>query len=168
MVSAIAGPSRALYATKAPTGVASPVFAASSAIAEAEAADEVAEVRDKRGRVIPRVQNYRTANFRVSPKKLNKLAQQIRGLPIDEAILQMHFSHKKPRITIRNMLHNAKATAANVAKLNKDVLFVKEAYIGKGRYEKRMLFHGRGRFGIMTRKSAHMKVGTWCLLGNDF
>lgn len=56
------------------------------------------------------------------------------------------------------MLYNAKATAANVTKLNQDLLYVKEAFVGKGRYEKRMLIHGRARSALMTRKSAHMKV----------
>ncbi|KAI9011736.1 ribosomal protein L22/L17 [Hyaloraphidium curvatum] len=164
---ALAGRCRARYSSDTTASAASPIFAVAGGDAAQDDATAAGPKKGKwqrgprfrvSGNIPARTQKYQTPNFRVSPKKLNKLAQQIRGLPIDEAISQMHFSHKKPRIKVRNMLYNAKATAVNVSKLNADQLYVKEAYIGKGRYQKSMLFHGRGRFGIMTRKVAHMKV----------
>lgn len=34
---------------------------------------------------------------------------------------------------------------------------IAQAWVGKGRYIKRVNFHGRGQFGIMHHKQAHIK-----------
>src|SRR4051812_15932869 len=51
-------------------------------------------------------QQYRwsSANFKISPRKLNMLAKQIRHLPINEAITQMEFSQKRASRRILNNL----------------------------------------------------------------
>lgn len=67
----------------------------------------------------------------------------------------MEFSHK--RIS-NKVLHNL-AFASKNAKEQKgfENLIVSQAWVGKGRYIKRIKPHGRGRWGIMHHKEAHIK-----------
>lgn len=86
---------------------------------------------------------------------MNQLARQLRNLNVDEAIKQMEFSHK--RISSK-VLHNL-AFARKNAKEQKgfENLVISQAWVGKGRYIKRIKPHGRGRWGIMHHKEAHIK-----------
>jgi hypothetical protein len=52
----------------------------------------------------------------VSPRKLNLLARQITGLPIDEAIVQMQFSHKKASKWIERELIEGRNRAVESSK----------------------------------------------------
>jgi large subunit ribosomal protein L22 len=56
---------------------------------------------------------YSTAKFKISPRKLNKLAHQISGLPVGEAILQMKFSEKRASQRIKSTLALARNHAAD-------------------------------------------------------
>ncbi|CAO3676232.1 unnamed protein product [Umbelopsis ramanniana] len=98
---------------------------------------------------------WASANFKTSPQKLNKIARQLRNLKVEDAIKQMEFSHK--RIS-NKVLHNL-AFANKNAKEQKgfENLVVSQAWVGKGRYIKRIKPHGRGRWGIMHHKEAHIK-----------
>ncbi|KAI9247676.1 ribosomal protein L22/L17 [Phascolomyces articulosus] len=98
---------------------------------------------------------WSSTNMKTSPRKLNMLARQIRNMPIDEAIKQMEFS---PKRTARKIMHNL-AFARKNATEQKDMknLVVAQAWVGKGRYIKRIRPHGRGQFGIMHHKEAHIK-----------
>ncbi|KAI7858695.1 ribosomal protein L22/L17 [Circinella umbellata] len=98
---------------------------------------------------------WSSANMKTSPRKLNMLARQIRNLPVDEAIKQMEFSSKR---TASKILHNL-AFAKKNATEQKDMknLIVAQAWVGKGRYIKRIKPHGRGQFGVMHHKEAHIK-----------
>ncbi|KAI9495949.1 ribosomal protein L22/L17 [Zychaea mexicana] len=98
---------------------------------------------------------WSSTNMKGSPRKLNMLARQIRNLPVDEAIKQMEFS---PKRTARKIMHNLAFARKNAAE-QKDMqnLIVAQAWVGKGRYIKRIRPHGRGQFGIMHHKESHIK-----------
>ncbi|PAV21293.1 mitochondrial 50S ribosomal L22 [Pyrrhoderma noxium] len=101
-----------------------------------------------------------TRNFKISHRKLNKLANQISGKPIDSAILQMSFSEKRASERIKGMLAQTKSVA--IARgLDPERLVVSEAYVNKGqggRMMKRIEFKGRGKMGIRTKSSSRMVV----------
>ncbi|GAB5587219.1 39S ribosomal protein L22 [Umbelopsis nana] len=121
--------------------------------------DKPAQVEEQvSDKVIPheeREYHWASANFKTSPQKLNKIARQLRNLNVDDAIKQMEFSHK--RISSK-VLHNL-AFARKNAKEQKgfENLVISQAWVGKGRYIKRIKPHGRGRWGIMHHKEAHIK-----------
>ncbi|CAO3640273.1 unnamed protein product [Cunninghamella blakesleeana] len=98
---------------------------------------------------------WSTANFKTSPRKLNMIARQLRNLTVEEAIKQMEYS---PKRSSSKILHNL-AFAKKNAQDQKDMknLVIAQAWVGKGRYIKRIKPHGRGQFGIMHHKQAHMK-----------
>ncbi|KAI8085887.1 ribosomal protein L22/L17 [Gilbertella persicaria] len=99
--------------------------------------------------------SFSSANFKTSPRKLNMLARQIRNLPIDEAIRQMEFSDKR---SAKKILHNLAFARKNATdQKGMQNLVVSQAWVGKGRYIMRIKPHGRGQFGVMHHKQAHIK-----------
>jgi large subunit ribosomal protein L22 len=69
--------------------------------------------------------------LRVSPQKLNLLAQLIRGKPVDKALADLEFSRKRIAGTVKKALESAIANAENNHSLDVDDLVVAEAHVGK-------------------------------------
>ena len=82
-------------------------------------------------------------NLRVSPQKLNLVAQMIRGKKVDKAIAELEFSRKRIALDVRKCVMSAVANAENNHGLDVNDLVVAEAYVGKNLVMKR--FHARGR-----------------------
>jgi large subunit ribosomal protein L22 len=82
-------------------------------------------------------------NIRVSPRKLNLVAQQIRGKKVDRALNVLTFSQKRIAGVVKKALQSAIANAENNHDLDVDDLVVKEASVGKNLVMKR--FHARAR-----------------------
>jgi large subunit ribosomal protein L22 len=82
-------------------------------------------------------------NIRVSPRKLNLVAQQIRGKKVDRALNVLTFSPKRIAGVVKKTLQSAIANAENNHDLDVDDLVVKEASVGKNLVMKR--FHARAR-----------------------
>ena len=82
-------------------------------------------------------------NLRVSPQKLNLVAQMIRGKQVDKAIAELEFSRKRIALDVRKCVMSAVANAENNHGLDVNDLVVAEAYVGKNLVMKR--FHARGR-----------------------
>ena len=82
-------------------------------------------------------------NIRVSPRKLNLVAQQIRGKKVDRALNELTFSEKRIARDVKKVLQSAIANAENNHDLDVDDLVVREASVGKNLVMKR--FHARAR-----------------------
>ena len=82
-------------------------------------------------------------NIRVSPRKLNLVAQQIRGKKVDRALNELTFSQKRIASVVKKTLQSAIANAENNHDLDVDDLVVAEASVGKNLVMKR--FHARAR-----------------------
>ncbi len=84
-----------------------------------------------------------TRNLRVSPQKLNLVAQMIRGKKVDKALAELEFSRKRIADDVRKCVMSAVANAENNHGLDVNDLVVAEAWVGKNMVMKR--FHARGR-----------------------
>ena len=62
--------------------------------------------------------------YRISPQKLNLLAQSIRGRKVDKAIAELEFSRKRAAIDVLKVLKSAVANADNNHGLDIDSLVV--------------------------------------------
>jgi large subunit ribosomal protein L22 len=82
-------------------------------------------------------------NLRVSPQKLNLVAEMIRGKRVEQALAELEFSRKRIAGDVRKCLMSAVANAENNHQLDVNDLVVKEASVGKNMVLKR--FHARGR-----------------------
>ena len=84
-------------------------------------------------------------NLRTSPRKLNLVAQSIRGLPVQRALNELEFSPKRIAGDVRKALYSAVSNAENNHNLDIDNLVVAEAYVGKNMVMKRFSPRARGR-----------------------
>jgi large subunit ribosomal protein L22 len=100
--------------------------------------------KESRARVLADHQAMAVArNIRVSPRKLNLVAQMIRGKRVDRALNVLTFSQKRIASVVKKTLQSAIANAENNHDLDVDDLVVKEASVGKNLVMKR--FHARAR-----------------------
>ncbi|XP_070773969.1 large ribosomal subunit protein uL22m [Enoplosus armatus] len=97
--------------------------------------------------------------IKYSKDKMWYLAKMIRGMSIDEAIAQLEFNDKKGAKIMKEVLLEAQEMAViNHNVEYKSNLYVAESYSGKGKYLKRIRYHGRGMFGIMDKVYSHYFV----------
>jgi large subunit ribosomal protein L22 len=82
-------------------------------------------------------------NIRVSPRKLNLVAQTIRGKRVERALNELSFSPKRIAKDVKKILQSAIANAENNHDLDVDDLVVSQASVGKNLVMKR--FHARAR-----------------------
>jgi large subunit ribosomal protein L22 len=97
-------------------------------------------------------------NLRVSPQKLNLVAQLIRGKKVSTALADLEFSQKRIAKDVKKCLESAIANAENNHDLDIDELVVSQAYVGKSIVMKRIQFHGRGRTGRVTKPFANITI----------
>ena len=83
--------------------------------------------------------------LRTSARKLNLVAQSIRGLKVQRALNELEFSHRRIASDVRKALHSAISNAENNHNLDIDSLVVAEAYVGKNLVMKRFSARARGR-----------------------
>ena len=83
--------------------------------------------------------------LRTSARKLNLVAQSIRGLKVQRALNELEFSHKRIASDVRKALYSAISNAENNHNLDIDNLVVAEAYVGKNLVMKRFSARARGR-----------------------
>jgi large subunit ribosomal protein L22 len=97
-------------------------------------------------------------NLRVSPQKLNLVAQMIRGQRADKALATLAFSKRRIARDVKKLLESAIANAENNHQLDVDRLFVKEAFVGKSITMKRFRPRARGRVGRIEKPFSHITV----------
>ena len=83
--------------------------------------------------------------LRTSTRKLNLVAQSIRGLKVQRALNELEFSHKRIASDVRKALYSAISNAENNHNLDIDNLVVAEAFVGKNLVMKRFAARARGR-----------------------
>jgi large subunit ribosomal protein L22 len=84
-------------------------------------------------------------NLRISPQKLNLIAKQIRGKPVQKALMDLEFSRRRISDAVKTGLESAIANAENNHQLDVDRLVVAEATVGKAFVMKRWRARARGR-----------------------
>jgi large subunit ribosomal protein L22 len=100
--------------------------------------------KKSRARVLPDTKALAIGRtIRTSPRKLNLVAQSIRGKTAEQALNELTFSPKRVAKDVKKVLQSAIANAENNHDLDVDALFVSEASVGKNLVLKR--FHARAR-----------------------
>lgn len=97
-------------------------------------------------------------NIRVSPRKLNLVAQSIRGKSAEAALNELTFSQKRVAGQVKKVLQSAIANAENNHDLDVDDLFVKEASVGKNMVLKRFHARARGRGARIEKPFAQVTI----------
>ena len=96
--------------------------------------------------------------IRVSPQKLNLVAQLIRGKKADSALADLTFSNKRVARDVKKVLQSAIANAENNHSLDVDDLVVAEAFVGKNLVMKRWHARARGRVGRIEKPFSQITI----------
>ncbi len=96
--------------------------------------------------------------LRVSPQKLNLLAQLIRGKKVGTALADLEFSRKRVAAQVKKALESAIANAENNHSLDVDDLVVAEAHVGKALVMKRFHARARGRAGRVEKPFSNLTI----------
>jgi large subunit ribosomal protein L22 len=96
--------------------------------------------------------------LRVSPQKLNLVAQLIRGKKVATALADLEFSQKRISREVKKCLESAIANAENNHDLDVDDLVVKEAFVGKALVLKRFHARARGRGARILKPFSNLTI----------
>mgnify|MGYP003118699548 FL=1 len=95
---------------------------------------------------------------RISPRKLNLVAESIRGMKAEAALAELTFSNKRISQDVKKLLESAIANAENNHQLDVDRLFIKEATVGKAFVMKRWRARARCRVGKIIKPFSNMRI----------
>ncbi|MCB9994041.1 MAG: 50S ribosomal protein L22 [Hyphomicrobiaceae bacterium] len=95
---------------------------------------------------------------RISPQKLNLVAQLIRGKKVDKALADLTFSRKRIAGDVKKTLESAIANAENNHNLDTDALVVAEAFVGNSVVMKRFRARARGRGARILKPFSHLTI----------
>ena len=99
-----------------------------------------------------------TRNIRISPQKLNLVAQMIRGKKVAAALADLEFSQKRIADDVKKTLESAIANAENNHDLDVDDLVVAQAFVGKALVMKRFAARARGRASRIEKPFSHLTI----------
>ena len=115
--------------------------------------------KEKRERALADNQAMAMARLlRISPQKLNLVAEMIRGMKAEDALNQLQFSKKAVARDVKKVLMSAVANAENNHGLDVDSLVVSEASVGKSLVMKRFKPRARGRAGRIEKPFSRIRI----------
>ena len=95
---------------------------------------------------------------RISAQKARLVGDLIRGLPAEEALDILTFSHKKAAKFFREALTSAIANAEHNESLDIDTLKVSTVYVNEGTTMKRFRARAKGRGARILKRTCHITV----------
>ncbi len=104
------------------------------------------------------VVNARARFVRVAPRKARLVADQVRGLPLDDALPLLRFSTRSAAQDIRKLLESAAANAETNHDLVADDLFIKDIHVDEGPTLRRYRPRALGRATRINKRTSHIVV----------
>ena len=108
-------------------------------------------LKDNEARAVTRL-------MRVSPQKLNLLAQLIRGKKVERALADLTFSRKRVAKDVKKTLESAIANAEHNEGADIDELKVKTIHVDKADTLRRFTARAKGRGNVIGKQSCHIRV----------
>ncbi len=95
---------------------------------------------------------------RISAQKGRLVADQIRGVPVEEALNTLQFSKKKGAEMMKKVLDSAIANAENNEGADVDELKVTAVLVDEGPTMKRIRARAKGRAARILKRSSHITI----------
>ena len=96
--------------------------------------------------------------LRTSPRKVRLVADQVRGLPIEDARALLRFSPRGAARDVGRVIDSAAANAENNHDLPADDLRIAEIYVDEGPTMRRWRARARGRATRIEKRTCHLSV----------
>ena len=100
----------------------------------------------------------RLKGARISAQKARLVADQVRGMPVEEALSLLEFSPKKAAHIVKKVLDSAIANAENNEGADVDELKVSTIFVDEGMTMKRLRPRAKGRADRIFKRSCHITV----------
>jgi len=97
-------------------------------------------------------------SLRTGPRKLNIVAQSIRGKAVEKALSELAFSRRRIAGEVRKVLQSVIANAENNHQLDVDRLYVAEATVGRALVMKRWRPRARGRVAAIEKPFSNLRI----------
>jgi ribosomal protein L22 len=104
------------------------------------------------------VVNARARFVRVAPRKARMVADQVRGLPLEDALPLLRFSTRSAAQDIRKLLESAAANAETNHDLVADDLLIKDIHVDEGPTLRRYRPRALGRATRINKRTSHIAV----------
>mmetsp|Transcript_14108 Transcript_14108/g.17130 ORF Transcript_14108/g.17130 Transcript_14108/m.17130 type:complete len:316 (-) Transcript_14108:2285-3232(-) len=114
--------------------------------------------RPKNHKILFREVKLKKYSIPGSPSKLNLVARLVRTMNAGEAMDQLRYAKQRKAADVMKLLHRCLRKAKEKYNLDREDLVVAVAEVGKGKYEKRLNYHARGRVGLRHLKSCHLTI----------
>jgi large subunit ribosomal protein L22 len=95
---------------------------------------------------------------RLSAQKGRLVADQVRGLPVEQALNLLTFSRKRAAGIVRKVLESAIASAEHNEGADIDELKVSEIFVDEGPTMKRLRARAKGRANRISKRTSHITV----------
>ncbi len=102
--------------------------------------------------------NARARYVRVAPRKARLVADQVRGLPIEDARALLRFSTRSAAQDIRKLIESAAANAEANHDLVADDLLIKDIHVDEGPTLRRYRPRALGRATRINKRTSHIAV----------
>lgn len=96
--------------------------------------------------------------LRIAPRKARIVVDLIRGKPVSEALAVLRFTPKRASRLVEKVLRSAIANAEHNHNMERDALYVAEAYVDQGPTLKRWHPRQRGMAFPILKRSSHITV----------
>ncbi len=96
-------------------------------------------------------------HLRIAPRKVRLVANLIKGLPVSQALAQLHILTKRSSHPIAKLIQSAQANAKE-AGLNEKKLVVESITVDKGPILKRWMPRAQGRATPIHKMTSHISV----------
>lgn len=95
---------------------------------------------------------------RIAPNKVRQVVNMIRGKQVDEAISILKFTPKKASGVVEKVLNSAIANAEHNYDMDRDNLYISEAFVDQGPTMKRFKARAMGRADMIRKRTSHVTV----------
>jgi|SRR5690554_2449462 len=95
---------------------------------------------------------------RMSPRKVRLVVDLIRGKSVGEAFSILRFAPGKAGGIVEKVIKSAVANAVNNNEMDKDLLYVKEAYVNEGIRLKRLLPRAHGSGNLIQKRTSNITI----------
>ena len=97
-------------------------------------------------------------HVRISPRKVNIVVNLIKGKSLDDAYAILTYTPKAASPVLLKLLKSAEANAVNNNNLNRDELYVSDAYANQASTLKRIMPRARGSAARILKRASHVTV----------
>jgi ribosomal protein L22 len=100
----------------------------------------------------------RASYVRIAPRKVRLIADQVRGMPLDEALTTLRFSPRGAAQDIAKLINSAAANAENNHDLVADDLLISDITVDEGPTLRRYRPRAMGRATRINKRTSHIQV----------